>query len=69
MFTIKKDQKVLGLYKVEHIDDPCYVTLAVNPKEHFEYFKSELINKNTKELKKVLAAWNAKIMQRESNLY
>ena len=27
-----KDQKVLGLYGVEHIDNPCYVTLAVNPK-------------------------------------
>ena len=52
MFTIKKDQKVLGLYKVEHIDDPCYVTLAVNPKEHFEYIKSELINKKHKGTKK-----------------
>ena len=31
-----KDQKVLGLYEVEHIDNPCYVTLAVNPKEYFE---------------------------------
>ena len=40
-----KDQKVLGLYEVEHIDDPCYVTLAVNPKEYFEYFKRESINK------------------------
>ena len=26
-----QNEKVLGLYKVEHIDDPCYVTLAVNP--------------------------------------
>ena len=64
-----KDQKVLGLYEVEHIDGLCYVTLGVNPKEYFEYFKSELINKNTKELKKVLLAWNTKTMQKESNLY
>ena len=47
-----KDSKVLGLYEVEHIDDPCYVTLAVNPKEYFEYFKSELINKKHKGIKK-----------------
>ena len=46
------DQKVLGLYEVEHIDDPCYMTLVVNPKEYFEYFKSELINKKHKGIKK-----------------
>ena len=46
------EQKNLGLYDVEHIDDPCYVTLAVNPKEYFEYFKSELINKKHKGIKK-----------------
>ena len=40
------------MYDVEHIDDPCYVTLAVNPKEYFEYFKSELINKKHKGIKK-----------------
>ena len=40
------------MYEVEHIDDPCYVTLAVNPKEYFEYFKSELINKKHKGIKK-----------------
>ena len=47
-----KDQKVLRLYEVKHIDDPCYVTLAVNPKEYFEYFKSESINKKHKGIKK-----------------
>ena len=47
-----KDQKVQGLYEVEHIDDRCYVTLAVNPKEYFEYFKSELISKKHKGIKK-----------------
>ena len=31
-------QKVLCFYEVEHIDDPRYVTLAINPKEYFEYF-------------------------------
>ena len=47
-----KDQKVLGLYEVEHINDPCYVTLAVNPKEYFEYFKSNSTNKKHKGIKK-----------------
>ena len=45
-------QKVLGLYEVEHIDDPCYVTLAVNPKEYLEYFKSNSTNKKHKGIKK-----------------
>ena len=31
-------QKMLGLYEVERIDNPCYVTLAVNPKSYFEFF-------------------------------
>ena len=48
-----QEEKVLGLYEVEHIDDPCYVTLAVNPKEYFEYFKSDTFNKKHKGIKKV----------------
>ena len=32
-----KIQKMLGLYKVERIDYPCYVTLAVNPESYFEF--------------------------------
>ena len=47
-----ENEKVLGLYEVEHIDDPCYVTLAVNPKEYYEYFKSENSNKRHKGIKK-----------------
>ena len=43
---------MLGLYEVEHIDDPCYVTLAVNPKEYFECFKSDTCNKKHKGIKK-----------------
>ena len=50
-----KDQKVLGLYEVEHIEDPCYVTLAVNPKEYFEYIKSDSTNKKHKGVKKGFA--------------
>ena len=47
-----KNQKVLGLYEVESINDPCLVTLAVNPKEYYEYFKSENVNKKHKGIKK-----------------
>ena len=47
-----QNQKVLGLYEVEHIDGPCYVTLAVNSKEYFEYFKSDNENKKLKGIKK-----------------
>ena len=47
-------QKVVGLYEVEHIDDPCYVALAINPKEYFEYFQSTKLNKKHKRIKKRL---------------
>lgn len=47
-----ENQKVLGLYEVEHIDDPCYVTLAVYSKEYPEYFKNDSINKKHKGIKK-----------------
>ena len=46
------NKNVLGLYEVESIDDPCLVTLAVNPKEYFEYFQSQRINKKHKGIKK-----------------
>ena len=49
-----QNPKVLGIYEVGHIDDPRYVTLAVNPKEYFEYFKSGNVNKKHKEIKKGL---------------
>ena len=47
-----ENQKVLGLYEVESINDACLVTLAVNPKEYLEYFQSETINKKHKGIKK-----------------
>ena len=47
-----QNQKKLSLYEVESINDPCLVTLAVNPKEYFEYFESENINKKHKGIKK-----------------
>ena len=45
-------RKQLGLYEIEHIDDPCFVSIATNPKEYIEYFESEYINKKHKGIKK-----------------
>ena len=39
-----KRQKKLGLYEVERVDNPSYVTLAVNPKEYFEFFQNYSMN-------------------------
>ena len=47
-----KRQKRLGVYELENIDDPCYVTLAVNPKDYFEFFKSSALNRKHKGIKK-----------------
>ena len=44
-----KRQKKLGLYEVDNL---CYVTLAVNPKEYFELFRDYSINKKHKDIKK-----------------
>ena len=46
------NQKVPGLYEVESINGQCLVTLEVNPKEYFEYFKSNNVNKKHKGIKK-----------------
>ena len=54
------NRKVLGLYEVESINDPCLVTLAVNPKEYFEYFQSQQMNKKHKGIKKGAFGMNYK---------
>ena len=45
-------QKKCGYYEIEHIDDLCYITIAVNPREYIEKFLSEKVNKKHKGLKK-----------------
>ena len=49
---MKKLEKKLGLFEIEHINDPCQITTAVNPKEYIEKFASDEINKKHKGLKK-----------------
>ena len=55
-----QNEKMLGLYEVEHVNDPCYITLAVNPKEYLELFKSDTINKKHKGIKKDSAGMDYK---------
>ena len=43
-----KTKKVMGLYEVESLDNPNVCTIAVNPKEYFENFKNNSINKKHK---------------------
>ena len=41
----KKDEKKLGYYKIENIDNICLLTLAVNAKVYLELLKDMLLNK------------------------
>ena len=42
-FGVRKEntRKQLGLYEIEHIEDPCFVTIATKPKESIEYSQNE----------------------------
>ena len=46
----EEKKKKLGYYEI--IDNPCFVTLTVNPKEYFEIFKNSKSNKKHKGIKK-----------------
>ena len=48
----KATKKKVGLYEVESIDNQNMITLAINPKEYYEVFKSKEINKKHKGVKK-----------------
>ena len=54
----KAIKKEVGLYEVESIDNPNIITLAVNPKEYFEVFRSREINKKHKGIKKSTPGMN-----------
>ena len=42
-------KKKLGYISIGNIDDPCVVTVAVNPKKYFEEFESQSVNKNIRD--------------------
>ena len=54
----KSVKKKVGLYEVESIDNQNMITLAINPKEYFEVFKSKEINKKHKGVKKTTPGMN-----------
>ena len=54
----KKIKKQVGLYEVESINNPNIITLAVNPKEYFEVFRTREINKKHKGVKKTTPGMN-----------
>ena len=41
-------KKCLGYFEKEHIDNPCFVTVAVNPKEYMSLLKIIVLIKSTK---------------------
>ena len=43
--------KKIDYYEIEHIDDLCILTLAVNPKEYHEVFKRRYLDKKHKGIK------------------
>ena len=45
-------KKKLGYYEIENIDNPCILTLSVNPKEYLEILKNQHQNRKHKGIKK-----------------
>ena len=54
IFGARKEQKrkKLWYFEIEHIDNPCILTFAVNPKEYLEVFDDKNLNKKHKGIKK-----------------
>ena len=54
IFGFRKEnrRKKLGYYEIENIDNPCLVTIAVNPKEYLEVLKNLKLDKKHKGIKK-----------------
>ena len=46
------NRKKLVYHEIEHVDNPCVLTLAVSPKEYFELFEDKNLNKKHKGIKK-----------------
>ena len=45
-------RKCLGYFEIESIDNPCFLTIACNPKEYYELFENSHVNKKHKGIKK-----------------
>ena len=51
-FLEQEKYKKRKSYEIENIDNPCVLTLAVNPKEYLELFEDKNIDKKHKGIKK-----------------
>ena len=53
-FMARKEKllECLGNVEIEHVDNPCFVTVAVNPKEYYKSFEDNSLNKKHKGIKK-----------------
>ena len=45
-------KKCLSYFEIEHINNLCFVTIAVNPKEYYELLEDSSFNKKHKGIKK-----------------
>ena len=45
-------RKCLGYFEIESTDNPCFLTIACNPKEYYELFENNHANKKHKGIKK-----------------
>ena len=59
--------KCLGYFEIEHIDNPCVLTIACNPKEHYEVFEDRDVNKKHKGIKKGWPSMNFKNFSKRMN--
>ena len=67
-FWQKYSVRKLGYFSIENIDDPCIVTVRVNPKEYFEEFESQTTNKKHKGLRKGVAGMEFEDYAKKINL-
>ena len=54
IFRARKERKrkKLQYYEIENIDNPCVLTLVVNPKEYLGLLKDRYLNKKRRDIKK-----------------
>ena len=70
----KKLKKQVGLYEDESINNPNIITVAINPKEYFEQYKSYSINKKAKGIRRntegmTLDAYIDRLSPKDEQLY
>lgn len=53
-----RQEKFLGYFEIEIINNPCILTISCKPKEYFELFENSKINKKHKGIKKGSSAMN-----------